>query len=327
MKTLFTGALLTAALMCSANVYANPGKGGGADKDPDACSNPNRSLTLDKMYDVTDSTKSNLLNLAPHYGNCYGLYNDPQSAYGIFSGGDNLGRLNEGLLNGEGGYFDPLLAGLITTSQLMDLDGNGSVTDPGWISLFSYEFKGGLGAPDADGYRFTSGTNGYFDITNKPLDPNEPKETRNISEFLKFGFSCGGDDGTDCSTFNWTLITDKDIVKDVQDFLGNRSTFDMLTFVFKIGNEWAIYNLDFNRIFKDELTNPDTPSNITAPFETAFGFQGTFSSAAEFDGKNISHFGVFARDPIQTTTTTIPAPATIAIMGLGLLVIRLFRRR
>lgn len=273
-------------------------------------------MGLTNMYNVTDASKTNVLTSVYH-ADCYGLFSDPQSAHGIFSGGDNLGREGEGVLNGQGGYFNAIDQGIIETSQLLDLDNNGTLTDPGWISLFNFQMDDDdhlLNDLNGD-YHFTSGSNGYYDIT------NTDNVTRNASEFLKFGFRC--DDLSDCTTFNWTLITNDDIVQDAQDFLKNRSTFDMLTFIFKIGNQWAVYNFDFNTIFMNEFIDGNV---ISDPFETAFGFEGTFTSA-DFDGKGVSHFGVFARDPIVASSSTpVPAPATLAILGLGLLVLRVFRR-
>ena len=301
MKMFAMGVAASCLLLVSASSIAAPIR---------ACSNS--SVTLTEVRTLGGGT--NLLSQAGGYqaSACSGVYNTPLNISSYNNANPNIGQLYDGLLNGENGYLAPDT--FVTQDQFLDLgtskDAFGDsdkFSDPGWIHLGNFDRSG------------TSFSSDY----NKIIGPGG---TLNISEVLNINFIC--DDGTGCRKGTWSLITSSDIVERVQEVLQGRSTFDNLAFFLKAANDWAVYNFDFLSIFFNEIV---TNNNPVFDFLTPYEFYGTFNTQ---DLKNppanqvvdISNFGVWARDPFDETTTQVPAPATIAIMGLGLLVLRLFRR-
>jgi hypothetical protein len=129
------------------------------------------------------------------------------------------------------------------------------------------------------------------------------KEGLNIGTLLQITFNF---------TYNWTkgewvLWTDPEKMAAVYDILGY-AAFDNLAFVIKAGNGWAVYDFNFNEIFKLEGGNLN--------FETAYTLWGTFD-AVDFNSTDISHFSIWARDP--DTSAVVPEPATLSLLGFGLL--------
>ncbi|MEE2000381.1 hypothetical protein QWY20_02860 [Alkalimonas sp. MEB108] len=269
-------------------------------------------------YDSDYFTDNNLLKSDYIATNCMGLFSEPSNIGSIIDKADpNRGWLGDGLLNGGiyswGGQgpnaqtkrlIDPEqflkdATGLDDISGLlMGLKDKDDPVDPGWITLGKQDIG------SAFSYESIKGSN--------PLD---------LADVLDIRFDCTGD----CKTGTWSLVTTPDIISLVQGALGdNRSTFDMLAFTFKAGTEWAVFNFNFAAIFQNEIFNLGN-TGLDAPFNTPFAFAGTWDTSVF--GSGLSHVGVAARDPIQTTTTTpVPTPASIAIMGIGLLALRLFRR-
>lgn len=290
------------------------------------CTNTSVSLssitTLDPnhntyTYDAAHFAANNLLSGGPYNTtNCQGLYSEPKNIGSNLGADPNLGWLGDGLLNG-GSYklpgpgnnyiqpIDPYAFLRDATGRapdadisdlLLDLQTPGEFIDPGWISLGKQNMGSQFEYEEIDG-----------------------ATTLNLNDVLDINFVCG----SSCNTGTWSLVTTPDIISLVQAALGDkRATFDMLAFIFKAGNEWAVFNFNFTDIFFNEIVNLGN-TNFDDPFLTPFAFYGSWNTA-DF-GHALSHVGVAARDPFQTTSTDIPEPATLLLFALGLFVFRLYR--
>ena len=265
-------------------------------------------ITLDHMSASADNTNQNLLLDTYTASTCVGLFDEPSNIGSYHDANPNIGTYGDGLLNGEGGLLSTTQ--FITPDQLMDLGPNvgfpdmdpSIADDPGWISLAKFDLQ------DSGGFSAQYQAIDWFEY----LD---------LDEVLDISFTCTSGEGS-CSAGRWSLATSLDVIEKVQAALGNRSTFDHLAFVFKAGNNWAVYDFNFTDIFFNELAVLGNP-NIPEPFNTPFTFGGSFNTG-DFD-KNISHFAVWARDPISTTS--VPAPAPLLLFGAGLIALGLLRRR
>ncbi|MBU1310887.1 MAG: hypothetical protein KKE30_15295 [Gammaproteobacteria bacterium] len=303
MKYLSAGFIVT-WLLVAAPVTAVP-------INPATCTND--SVTLNHMSFSTGSLVSinpnNLLLDGPYdASSCVGIYAEPNNVGSYHSPNPNIGWLNDGLLNGEGGYLSPTQ--FIDADELLDLGSSpGNAVDPGWISLVKFE-------RDENEYEYQS----IYDTSNSSIVKLD------LDLVLDVRFSCTSSSG--CTSGTWALATSLDIVDLVQAALGNRSTFDHLAFVFKSGNKnsnggWSVYDFNFKDIFANELAYLND-NRFGDPFGTPFTFSGTFNM--DDYGKDISHFAIWARDPLSATTK-VPAPASVFILGLGLVIMRLCSKR
>ena len=222
---------------------------------------------------------------------CYGVVAGNDAQGGTNAPTDNLGYLEDGLLNGQTFKGNQLVSPtqFIDPSQLLALQDPTKQVDPGWIMLGTLD--SGLGLMDA------------YD---KPLD---------ISKLVTFTMNSGG---------TWSLKTEANIAELLAAAgLFDRSYFDHLAFVVKAGSGandkeggWAIYDFDFNKL----LLASGNAFDLTQPYS----FTGTWNMD-DFDGKAISHMSVWARDPISVNS--VPVPGTMFLVGLGLLALGYGRKK
>ncbi|MDF2177013.1 PEP-CTERM sorting domain-containing protein [Aliiglaciecola sp. CAU 1673] len=257
-------------------------------------------VTLESIAAVTDVSKTNLLSKSYDSTSCLGVFknaNDDQ--HNLSNPAINIGQLDSGLLNGQGGLIDYMA--FISDSDLQDFDGDGNATDPGWIYLANYQAGGNTE------YRSLGPIGG---------------QSLNIADLLTITISCTWQSG-ECVKGAWELRTKLDIIDKVQALLG-KATFDHLTFALKASNDFAIYDFNFNDIFAAEKQrNAGSVLNFNTPYVLS-GFFNTYDfSKINGKGKTIynglSHMNIAARDPSDPSTTQVPEPAAILLFGFGLL--------
>lgn len=230
---------------------------------------------------------------------CFGVVGGNDSGAHGLPAGQNIGQSNDGLLNGGGKNgatgegIDPLT--FIQSGQYLDLDGDGEATDPGWIYLGKYENNG-------------------FTGWNKPLD---------ISSVLDFSLTFVTDTKgkQDKTQGTWTLTTFEDIIDTVieEGVLTDRSLFDHLALILKAGDNYVVYDFDFNQL-QEELGDD-------FDYQTPYVLSGTWNTGdltnKNGKAKDLSHLSVWARDPIgpmgdDEPSNSIPAAGTLLLLGLGL---------
>lgn len=214
---------------------------------------------------------------------CAGAYTGSDIPVPGTHGGANLGYYGDGLFNGAaaGGNGTASFPNGIFSSQyvIQDLNNDG-VKDPGWIFLGSW----------IPGTGFTPASiGGVSDVV--------------LSNW--FTVTGSGNKGT------WAFTPDAGLANRLPSSFGGH-LFDQFALSFMSGNSFAAY--DFTA---KEFGMPLSPSTI-------FNFSGSWdmSSTLLNNGRNagnLSHVDLYVRDPLGDPTLNVPEPATLALVGLGLL--------
>nr|WP_320191086.1 PEP-CTERM sorting domain-containing protein [uncultured Desulfobacter sp.] len=260
----------------------------------------------DPLADYFDVNYNNLLD-STHVSTYTAGINEKNDT-GNLKPENNIGQAGDGLLNGEGGYFtNGAFIGYDSEGNTIGLDdegnpyegnalqdvyindGNGPI-DPGWIMLAETEIN-----PTTADYQ------------------NLGADGPNIGTLLQITF----DFSVNWTTGKWVLWTDPDKMAEVDDIL-EYGAFDNLALVIKTSDGWAVYDLNFNTIFREEIEAGNTN---TFSFKTAHTLWGSFTDVDFVNDNNevqdISHLSLWARDP--NPLSAVPEPATLLLLGFGLL--------
>ena len=248
------------------------------------------AVTIDNMINLIDNDESPV-NLPVSATGCYAVQdpnNDFKSTYD-----PNIGSLYDGMFNGESSegntnyHISPNLFLDHANDQWVDAN------TPGWISLASVN-----GAEADDGLQ-------PFEVSYSEVGDFDLDDLLDIT-FDSDGWSLG---------FN---PVNADIVGDITEILGRPTLFDHLSFVFKSANhqDWYIYDFNFWELIDGGLDiDLNDPHNMS----------GSWNSELLFGQHAVSHIEIVAHDPppTGTTTTNIPEPKSLAILGLGLILLAL----
>lgn len=216
-------------------------------------------------------------------------------------GSTNIGYLGDGLLNGQVKNGDQYFDGsefITVPNDLQALKNPNQKVDPGWIHLVSF---------DANGAQYDYSTMGAG-LVGKP--------TLNIADLLAFSLVCTSGSIGDCSAGTWRLETKLDIIQQVTSLLGP-AAFDHLAFSIKTANSFVVYDFNFKDIFAAEQAEGNNSLNFNTPYILA----GTFNNSYDLKGQGVSHMNVMARDPQDLNR--VPEPSSVAMFGLGLLLVLL----
>lgn len=233
------------------------------------------------------------------------VFVDGQNDTGTLLPTNNIGELNDGVMNGEGGLLSPTQFTANNPVPLMALNADGLVNDPGWIRL---------GEVGGDVTTFK-----YEDVKGYGID-----------NLLSVSMTCTSGGTDQCLAGTWSLETKSNIIELVTNLLNGRKSFDHLAFILKAGNGFAVYDFDFNVLAADIVAwQAAHPGSSQFDFDTPYAFTGTWSDGDFLNPNNnnfkaLSHMSVWVRDPV--TTNTVPAPGTLLLLGAALLAMGLQKR-
>jgi len=253
--------------------------------------------------------------------NCIGVYTGNPDQITPAPSGDptgNIGRYDEGLLNGDG-LTDQEVDWLLDGDDRLNLDDiadgtpeMGLLDDPGWIRLVKLEAPEESADGDSDDPTFE-----YAHVEGKYLE-----------QYLTLDFDTQGSEGqnilgVDGYVFDWTLTINPGTADTFLDLLGG-ATFDHLTFVMKQSTEWIIYDFNFSPVLDGDITL----AGLDLLEDEEFIFSGQFFSAKNYDFAepgSLSNISVWARDP-RGDLSEVPLPGAIWLFGSALLGFAGFKR-
>lgn len=261
-----------------------------------ACSTSDVQVTSVQVYSGTTSSAS-LIDIS-------GAYSLPMNAAdcaGGYNGNDqplpttNLGYQNDGLLNGapqKPSGNDLFADGAFLTSQYQasDLDGDGVADDPGWIFLGKVEVNNGVAgafSPAAIGGDLSIVLSSFFTVTM-----------------------------TGAGTGTWSFAPDAEVAARAAAVLG-KNYFDQFALIFKQSTQFAAYDFTAEQF---GVTHPSADDPV-------FAFGGTFDVSKTLLPAGLSHISLWARDPGATSTTELPEPGLLGLLGVAALGLALGRRR
>jgi len=226
---------------------------------------------------------------------CYGAFTGNNSLFTKPTNG-NLGYDDDGWLNSESAFW-PGPGAFIEEGDLLDLDGDGDMDDPGWIYL---------GKDDGAGFKgetSTDGVNSYTFIDDLLTMSNCLDKDDNST-------SCVGGDAV---KGDWSWTPPATNPQELLDLLGGLF-FDQVAIIFKSGRQFAMYNFTIGDLGLDPV--------LAGDFN--YAFSGTWDMSGTLGKHGLSNYSLWARDPI--TETEIPEPATLALFSLLILWIAVRQR-
>ncbi len=280
------------------------GSGGGGDDSADfvdlkTCKLTDMELTYLRALEPAGQPQQPIPpELAPVYAEaCYGFVvgNNSDMALPI----DNLGLDNDGWFNKPTGLwadgaFDP---------ELLDLDEDGQIDDPGWVYM---------GKDEGDGFKGAT-------IPDPDPDDDVDQEYKFVDDLFSCSSTVDGTYGT-CVNFIsgfWKFTPPSTQPELLIDLLGG-SFFDQVAVVFKGGNGFAIYNFTLSQLGLDPILAGDIKYEFGGKFDLSKTVVNTGEQSA-----GLSNISLWARDPFLPTQ--VSEPGYLALLGIALLA--LYRRR
>ena len=200
-----------------------------------------------------------------------------------FLSNSNLGYDNDGWLNqgseliewwdGPGAFIDD--------ADLLDLDGDSQVDDPGWIYVGKDEGNGFVG---------------------------ETSQDDDLSYTFKDDLITFSNGGIGSRSGEWQYTPPQNNPQDLLDLLGG-DFFDQVAVVFKAGNGFAMYNFT--------LADLGLPPILAGDFNYVFG--GTWNIDDTL-GHALSNMSFWARDP-STETVEVPEPSSMVLLLLSIILL------